>query len=150
MKKIILVPFLGCLSLAIFGCTTIPEKSELQRLDGETLRAALIGNTYTRKPSWGRYAEYFTSGGTSYAKAWGASWSQTATSEYEISPDGELCAVFHGDPEWAGGKEYCSMMYTDTEGNYYSEVTQDAFKPQREGKMRSVEIKPGDEYGLGT
>lgn len=139
----------GLASLILFGCATMPDKSELQRVDGESLRNALIGNTYTRTANWGRYAEYYEADGTGHGKAWGNSWAQRATSTYEISPDGEICGVYKGDPDWAGGKEHCMVIYMDAEGEYFMEITKDEYKPHRVGDLNEVEIKPGDEYGLG-
>lgn len=149
MKSIKTFILLGVVQLGLIGCASVPEKSELQQLSAQEIEAALVGNTYTYTEQWGRYASYYSPGGTGHAKAWGSWGSESSTSEYSLDGDGELCESFSGGPDWANPDyEYCNVFYTDSEGNYYTESTQHPHEPAKEGKIRPFDIKAGDKYEL--
>ena len=140
---------LTSLSLLLVGCSTVPEKSELTRLDRADLRATVAGNTYTRLTDYGRWAEYVESLDSGYGRASGSWGSDSARAEYSISADGEWCTVYSGEPDWAApDHEYCSVLYTDSEGNYYSETITNTFEPANEGRIRQIELRSGDDFGL--
>lgn len=135
--------------ISLTGWAAVPDKSELEKLSGKEVRDLIVGNTYTYKAEWGRWADYILAGGTGYAKAWGDSWSQTATSEYDIKTNGEWCATYNGDADWANPEyEYCAMLYSDGNGSYYKETTADPRVPENVGQFLAFDVKPGDEYGL--
>lgn len=148
MKNFKSILLAGVLPVLMLGCAATPEKSELQRLSADEIQNALVGNTYTFKESWGRYAEYYRPDGTGIGKAWGSWGSEIATYEYSISEDGEICGTYSGDADWASGNSYCEVMYTDAEGNYYVESTKREYDKEKIGKIRNFEIKSGDAYGL--
>lgn len=148
MKRVEAILLLAIVPLALAGCATVPEKSEMQRLNGEEVRALSEGNTYTRAAHFGHWAAYYETEDTGAAKAWGSWGSETVSMKYTISSDGEICEIYSGDPDWANSQDqYCGVRYKDAEGNYYTEVTQDP-EPGDIGNMYKFEIKPGDEYGL--
>lgn len=150
MKNIALgLVFLGLTQLGLVGCATVPDKSELQRLNGQELRNVLVGNTFTRRTDYGRWATYYRDGSSGVGRAWGTWGSETAAASYSISGDGELCETYSGDYEWSKPEhEYCMVAYTDSKGQYYMENTKDTWEPARVGDMHSFEIKSGDEYSL--
>lgn len=135
--------------LGLAGCATIPDKSELTQLDQSAVEAELVGNTLTYRADYGRWAEYYETAETGYGRASGSWGSESAISTNTTAGDGESCAVYSGEPDWADpDKAYCSVMYTDKEGNLYLESTRNPDDPDRVGKIRKIEIKSGDEYGL--
>lgn len=149
MRKTMLTMIYAFALLALAGCTTTPEKSKLTQLERSALKSELVGNTMTYLADYGRWAEYYETAKTGYGRASGSWGSESAISTNTISQDGEQCAVYSGEPDWAApDMEYCSIMYTDKEGNLYLETTKNPDDPGRVGKIRKVEIKPGDEYGL--
>lgn len=148
MKIIRIITIFGIVP-GLIGCATVPEKSELQRLDRAGVISELEGNTITGRADYGRWADYHETGSTGYAKAWGDWGSQSATSSYQVSDDGQICWTYSGAHEWTTpDHEFCAIVYSDAEGNYYSETTRNTFKPSREGDIKKVELKPGDAYGL--
>lgn len=149
MRKTILTLIHAVVLLGLAGCTTIPDKSELTQLDRSAIESEVIGNTLTYRADYGRWAEYYASVDEGYGRASGNWGSDHATASSKISPDGEWCSVYSGEADWASPeKEYCSLVYTDEEGDFYVESTKNPENPDRVGKIRKVEIKPGDEYGL--
>ncbi len=149
MRKTISTLIYAVVLLGLSGCTTIPDKSELTQLDKSAIESKVVGNTLTYLADYGRWAAYYETAETGYARASGSWGSDSVTSRYTISQDGEWCTVYSGEPDWAGpDKEYCSIVYRDKEGNLYIESTKNPEKPGRVGKIRKVEIKSGDEYGL--
>ena len=149
MRKLTGFLIAGLVSTGFIGCATVPDKSELQRLDRAAFSSKFVGNTYTRSTEYGRWAEFFETRKTGYGRAWGDWGSQHATSTYTIAADGEWCVQYSGDHEWSTAEhEYCSVAYTDKKGNVYVETTKDTWEPQTEGEIARVTIKNGDEYGL--
>lgn len=150
MKKILAFILLGVIPASLVGCASVPEKSALTQLSGDQIRSTLVGNTYTYREDWGRWANYYGPGGSGNAKAWGSWGAESATAKYTIEDDGEWCVKFNGEGDWANPDYlYCGILYTDADGNYYVESTKNPNEPSKVGKIRSVEIKTGDEYGLG-
>lgn len=149
MRKTMLTLIHAVALLNLAGCTTIPDESELTQLDRSTLKSEVVGNTLTYSAEYGRWAEYYETSRTGYGRASGSWGSESAISRNTIAQDGEWCAVYSGEPDWASPEmEYCSVLYADKEGNLYLESTKNPDDPGRVGKIRKVEIKPGDEYGL--
>lgn len=149
MRKTMLTLTYAVVLLGLAGCTTIPDKSELTQLDRSAIESEVIGNTLTYKADYGRWAEYYESVSTGYGQTSGSGGSENVTATSTISQDGEWCSVYSGEAEWTGpDKEYCSILYTDEEGNLYVESTKNPGDPDQVGKLRKVEMKPGDEYGL--
>lgn len=141
----------AAVSVLFVGCATVPDKSELTRMERDDVRSAVVGNTFTFLADYGRWAEYVESLESGYAKAWGGWGSQSVTAEYTIAADGEWCSVYAGEPDWAIPEyEYCSVMYTDAEGNFYMETLTNPDKPASEGQIRQVEIRSDDEYELAS
>lgn len=141
--------FLGMIPLALAACATVPSTDELQRLDGEALRSTLVGNTSTYRADYGRWSEYVAASDSGYGKASGNWGSQSAEASYTISDDGEWCATYSGNHDWAQpGNEYCVFIYTDEDGIYYQEVTKHTDDPGKVGTTKKIEIKSGDAYGL--
>ena len=141
----------AAVSLLLVGCTTTPEKSDLAQMDRDDLRSTVVGNTFTYVADYGRWAEYMQSLESGHARAWGTWGSESVTAEYTVSSDGEWCVIYSGEYEWAGPEhKYCSVLYTDAEGNFYSETVTNSWKPAREGRIREVEIRSGDKYGLAS
>ncbi len=151
MRKTMLTLIYTVALLGLTGCATIPDKSELTQLDPSAIESEVVGNTLTYSADYGRWAEYYETATTGYGQASGSWGSESATSTNTITQDGEWCAVYSGEPDWADpDKEYCSVVYTDKEGNLYVESTKNPDDPGRVGKIRKVEIKPGDAYGLAA
>lgn len=149
MRKTIVTLIYAVVLTGLSGCTTIPEKSELTQIDRSAIESRVIGNTLTFRADYGRWAEYYETATTGHGQASGSWGSESVTARSTISQDGEWCAVYSGEPDWAGpDKEYCSVLYTDKEGNLYLESIKNPDDPGRVGKIRKVEIKPGDAYGL--
>ncbi len=141
---------LGVLQIGLVACATVPSTDELRQLDGEALQAALVGNTFTFRADYGRWAEYIESSDAGYGRASGNWGSQSATASYTFENDGEWCSTYSGPHDWTQpGNEYCSIVYTDDDGNYYREVTKDTDNPNKVGNTKKVEVKAGDAYGLG-
>lgn len=150
MRNIPQLMLLGVVQLGLVACATVPSTDELQQLDGEALQSALVGNTSTYRADYGRWAEYIESGDAGYGKASGNWGSQSATASYTFKDDGEWCATYSGSHDWSQpGNEYCAIVYTDEDGNYYSKVTKNTDDPNKVGNTRKIEIKAGDAYGLG-
>lgn len=148
MRKTTLL-LLGFVQIGLIGCATVPDKSELTRVDGSTLEALVVGNTYTYATDYGRWADYVETRTTGYGRAWGSWGSENVTSTYTISADGEWCSVYAGSAEWSiPDYEYCTILYADAEGNHYSETITNPWAPEREGQLTRIEIKSGDAYGL--
>jgi hypothetical protein len=149
MKHMYRFVLAGTVFLGLAACATVPSTDELQRLSGEELRSALTGNTYYGTAPKYKYADYYLEDGTSYTRVWGSWGSQRAKGSNTISDDGEWCTTYSGDHDWTTpDHEYCSVVYTDDEGNYYGEVTKNTYNRSREGNVGKVEIKPGDTYNL--
>ena len=139
----------GFVCLGLAGCSTVPDKSELTRMDRSDLRSAVVGNTYTHLTEYGRWAEYVESLDTGYGRASGTWGSSSAEAEYTIASNGEWCKEYSGKPDWANPEhEFCSVLYTGSEGNVYAETTTNTREPAREGEIRQVEIRSGDDFGL--
>lgn len=149
MRKTIVILIYAVVLLGLAGCTTIPDKSELTQIDRNAIESRVVGNTLTFRADYGRWAEYYETATSGYAQASGSWGSENVTLSSTIYQDGDWCAVYSGEPDWAGpDKEYCSVVYTDKEGNLYVEYTKNPDDPGRVGKIRKVEIKAGDAYGL--
>lgn len=150
MRNVPQLIVLGVMQLGLVACATVPSTDELQQLDGEALQSVLVGNTFTHSAEYGRFAEYVESSDTGYGKAWGNWGSQSAAASYTFKDDGEWCTTYSGPHDWSQpGNEYCGVVYTDEDGNYYDEVTKHTDNPNKVGNMKKVEIKAGDAYGLG-
>lgn len=149
MYKTGALTLLAAVGVALAACATVPDKSQLTRLDRGEIQSGIVGNTYTRLTDYGRWAEYLASVDRGYGRASGSWGSESAVARYDIASDGEWCIEYSGDPEWASPEhEYCSVLYTGPEGNYYAESTKDTWEPASEGRISKVEIRPGDEFGL--
>ena len=149
MKNQKLMFIAGLVGLGLVGCASIPPAEELTQLNGEELKSRLIGNTWVSKFEWGTWAEYYPDGNSGFAKASGDWGTEEATSTYVISADGEGCWTYEGEAEWAQPEQkYCGVVLVDTEDNTYSKSTVNTNKPERVGKLRRIQIKPGDVYGL--
>jgi len=131
------------------GCASIPKEEDLQQLNSAQLSELLPGKTFTRVADWGRWASYYKDGATGISKAWGSWGEQNTTQKYTISQAGEMCSTFMGEYDWSKpGNKYCSFIYTDQTGMYYSKTTEDTYKPKRIGKFKKIEIIDGDKYEL--
>lgn len=150
MRNVPQLMLLGVMQLGLVACATVPSTDELQQLDGEELQSALVGNTFTFRADYGRWAEYVASSDAGYGKASGNWGSQSATASYTFKDDGEWCSTYSAPHDWAQpGNEYCVLVYMDEEGNYYREKTKDTDEPGSVGNVTKVEIKAGDAYALG-
>lgn len=149
MRSRTTLSILGVAILVLSGCASVPDKAEMQRLDGASFKSDFVGNTLTNRTDYGRWADYLETSTSGYGKASGSWGSESATASFEIADDGEGCWVYTGPHEWSTPEhEYCAVFYTDAEGNYYSEKTKDTYKPNTVGNIKKVEIKSGDAYGL--
>lgn len=146
MHRLVLI---GVVLLGSVAHATVPSIDELRRLDGEELRSVLVGNTYTFSADFGRWVDYVISSDASIGRAWGDWGSQSVTGKVRIKDDGEWCKTYSGDYHWSQpGNEYCAVVYTDNEGNYYSKRTKDTHKPERVGRVYKVEIRSGNVFDL--
>lgn len=137
------------LPLAMVGCSTIPDESELTRIGADELHELVIGNTTTQSTAYGRWAEYHADDETSYARAWGTWGRQDVESTHVTDRDGRMCHRYTGPYEWAGpDNEYCGMLFTDGEGKYFYKVLKDPDAPNTVGRVIEMEIKSGDPYEL--
>lgn len=137
------------ISLGMIGCVSVPPVHELTQLDGNELRAKLPGNTWTSNYEWGLWAQYYVDDRSGLAKASGDWGTEVAASIYSISDDGEGCWSYDGGPKWADASNIaCAVVLVDDKGNLYSKSTKNDLKPERVGKLRKIEIKAGDTYGL--
>ncbi|MDZ7829788.1 MAG: hypothetical protein U5K33_09985 [Halofilum sp. (in: g-proteobacteria)] len=137
------------LALAATGCTTTQGENPMTKLEAEELNELVIGNTYSAEDSEGKWAEYYATDDSGYARAWG-SWGQDdVKSSHVTHSDGTICHQYTGTCDWAGPEhKYCGSVYKDENGNYYYKVLTNTYSPWKEGNFIEMEIKPGDPYGL--
>lgn len=123
---------------------------EMSQLNGEQLSSLLVGNTWTGKRDYGRWAEYIADDSNGIGKAWGDWGVEIAVSVHNFSEDGEWCSTYPEQAyEWTGpDHEYCGVVFVDEAGKYYAKVTKNTSKPERVGKLFLSEIKPGNHYDL--
>ena len=131
------------------GCASMPKEEDLQQLSSAQLSQLLPGKTFTRRTDYGRWASYYKDDANGISRAWGSWGEENVTQKYTINQDGEICSTFTGEKDWAKpGNKFCSLIYTDQSGMYYSKTTEDTHKPKRIGKFRKFELIEGDKYEL--
>ncbi len=150
MKNLKSIFVSGVLVASLVGCATTPPLEEMSQLDGEQLTELLVGNTSTGKRKYGRWAEYVGEDLNGVGKAWGDWGEEKAASVHTFSAEGEWCQTYPEQThEWTGpDHEYCGFVYVDEAGKYYYKTTKQTYKPEREGKLMSIEIKQGNHYEL--
>jgi len=150
MKNIKSIFVTGVLAASLVGCASTPPIEEMSQLNGEQLTELLVGNTWTGRRDFGRWAEYFVDDANGIGKAWGDWGSEMALSVHNFSEDGVWCSTYPEQThEWTGpDHEYCGVVLVDEAGVYYGKVTKNTSKPEREGKIYRSEVKPGNHYDL--
>ena len=71
MKNLKSIFLTGVLAAGLVGCASTPPIEEMSQLNGEQLSALVVGNTWTGKRDFGRWAEYISEDLNGVGKAWG-------------------------------------------------------------------------------
>lgn len=139
----------GLIMLGLTACAST-NLEEMDQLDGNGAREALIGKTQTYSTEYGKWAEYIQSDQlTGVGRASGDWGAEKANATHTISDSGEVCTQYQGDHDWSDGQhQFCGVYYMDVEGAMYYKVTVDTYKPKRVGQTNRVSIAEGDKYNL--